>query len=240
MAAAFEIVRGRSVRFNIGKYDHGKTLIIDPVLNYSTYVGAGDYANAIAVDSSGNIYIAGLAFSGFPTTGGIERNPAQKPGGGWSAYVAKLNPAGSALAFATYLSGNGDDEANGIAVDAAGAVYVVGATSSTNFPVTPGAFQTTNHDSDGGAFAAKINTTGTALVYSIYLGGSDYSAAYAVAADAAGNAFIGGATSDSDFPVTAGAFQTSVSKASADDWTGFVTKLNASGNGLLALDFSRR
>jgi hypothetical protein len=137
------------------------------------------------------------------------------------------------LVYSTYLGGsNGDGQANGIAVDSAGNAYITGWTDSTNFPVTPGAFQTTNNfglDSTGNprdcAFVAKLNATGSALVYSTYLGGTagNGDAALGIAVDAAGSAYVTGTTSDPDFPTTPGAFRTSPGP-------GFVTKLNPSGS----------
>jgi len=232
--ATFELDRNKTVRFRLGSYDHTRPLLIDPILNYSTYVGPSGYPDGIAVDPAGEAYIAGLTYNGFPTnTGSIQSAPAQKPNGGWSAYVAKLNSTGTALLFATYLSGDGNDQAYGLTTDSTGNVYVVGTTSSTNFPVTQGAYQTTNREPAGTTFIAKIDSTGTQLLYSTLLGGSTRSWGYGVAVDSGGNAYIAGNTYDTDFPVTPGAFQTSVSKSSSQDWTGYVAKLNPVGSALV-------
>src|SRR5439155_726812 len=146
-------------------------------------------------------------------------------------FVTKLNPAGSALVYSTYLGGSGPDDGKGIAVDAAGNAYVTGSTASSNFPTTIGAFQTIKGGS-GNAFVTKLNPTGSALVYSTYLGGSgaigDYGAGIAV--DAAGNAYVTGITSSSDFPTTAGAFQTTFGGGLYDI---FVTKLEPTGSALV-------
>jgi len=154
-------------------------------LVYSTYLGGsgcGDYASGLAVDSSGNAYVVGQAHStDFPVTQGalLTTRPSYQTG-----FVTKLNPSGNALVYSTYLGGtNGmsGDSAVAVAVDGSGNAYVVGAASSTNFPVTKGAYQTVNniYDSNGygnlggtNAFVAKLNPTGSALVYSTYLGGS--------------------------------------------------------------------
>ena len=134
--------------------------------------------------------------------------------------MTKLNPAGSGLVYSTYLGGSGDDYGDGIAVDAAGDAYVTGLTASTNFPTTAGAFQTIFgrfHD----AFVTKLNPAGSGLLYSTYLGGSGYDEGYGIAVDAAGTAYVTGHTYSTNFPTTAGAFQTT--HAGGND--AFVTKL---------------
>jgi hypothetical protein len=153
------------------------------------------------VDSAGNAYITGFTQSkDFPTM-----NPLQPTyGGSYDAFVAKLNPTGSALVYSTYLGGGGADSASGIAVDSAGSAYVTGQTASKNFPITSGAFQTTCC----GAFVARLNPTGSALVYSTYLGGLDDGLAIAV--HNAGNSYITGYAYTS-LPITPGAFQTTCS-----------------------------
>ena len=118
------------------------------------------------------------------------------------------------LSYSTYLGGSSDDVGDGIAVDAAGDAYVTGYTSSTNFPTTAGAFQS----SLGGAmnaFVTKLNAAGTALVYSTYLGGNNTDWGYGIAVDAVGDAYVIGSTQSADFPTTAGAFQTSLCAAPA-------------------------
>ncbi len=199
-------------------------------LVYSTYLGGFDLDDgmAIAVDSAGSAYIAGeTGSSNFPTTtGAISRVRS----GAFDAFITKLNPAGSALVYSTYLGGSEVDFGQAIALSSDGAnnAYVVGATRSPNFPTTVGAFDTTaNGEFD--IFVARLNPSGTALVYSTLLGGSDMDGASGLAVDAQGNAYIGGGTPSSDFPVTPGAFAT-VSQGSGD---AFVTKLNAAGNALI-------
>ena len=197
-------------------------------LVYSTYVGAdaSSQANGIAVDSAGDAYITGFTTSdNFPTTAGAFQT---EPGGdGHQAFVAKLNPTGSALIYATYLGGSGDDQGNAIAVDSSGDAYVTGATTSTDFPTTSGAFQTDNNG--GGAFVAKFNANGSALVYSTCLGGVEDSG-NGIAVDAAGDAYVTGTTSLNDFPTTAGAFQTVREGYERD---AFVTEVNPAGSALI-------
>ena len=142
----------------------------------------------------------------FPTTTGAFQTTYG--GGNGDAFVTKLNPTGTALVYSTYLGGTGNDYGYGIAVDTAGNAYVTGYTASTDFPTTPGAFQTTYGGGNDDAFVTKLNPTGTALVYSTYLGGTDSDIGNGIAVDTAGNAYVTGYTASTDFPTTPGAFQT--------------------------------
>src|SRR5580692_1612502 len=165
----YMLASGNRIGFQLGEYDHSQPLVIDPVLSYSTYLGGGgfDSGKGIAVDASGNAYVTGLTTStNFPSA-----NPIQSTlGGAENAFVTKINPTGSALVYSTYLGGNNVDYGSGIAVDAAGNAYVTGGTTSTNFP-TANALQATLGGS-ANAFVSEINASGSALVYSTYLGGS--------------------------------------------------------------------
>jgi uncharacterized protein (TIGR03437 family) len=194
-------------------------------LVYSTYLGgtAFDTAAAIALDASNNVYVGGLASSDFPTTSGAYRVQ------GSGAFVAKLNPAGTALVYSTFLGDSSSGITSGIAVDSAGNAYAGGSTSSSNFPTTPGAIRSTIGAGDSGAFLVKLNPTGSAAVYSVILGGRGYSFGALVAVDPQGNAYMAGSTDAPDFPVTAGAFQ----KASAGGADVFVAKLNPLGSALV-------
>jgi hypothetical protein len=128
--------------------------------------------------------------------------------------------------YSTYIGGNSEDVANGIAVDGSGNAYVTGYTQSTDYDVTPGAFQTTN----GGAydvFVTKLNASGSGLVYSTYIGGSDGERGNAIAVDGSGNAYVTGTTQSTDYDVTPGAFQTTLGRNYGNDV--FVTKLDMSG-----------
>jgi uncharacterized repeat protein (TIGR01451 family) len=185
------------VRVEVGDYDRSLPLVIDPVLIYSSYLGglAQDSGLAVAVDSSGSAYVCGSTSStDFPGAGGLQGSNA----GGTDAFVLKLSPDGKSVAYATYLGGNGSDAANSVAVDSAGNAYVAGSTGSTNFPVTPGALQSTRAGAFD-AFAAKLNPSGTALVYSTYLGGSANDQIYGVAVDPAGAAYVAGRTDSINF-----------------------------------------
>jgi hypothetical protein len=186
-----------------------------------------DSANGIAVDAAGDAYVVGETIdSDFPTTAGAYQ-PAYG-GGGWDAFLTELNPDGSGLIYSTYLGGGDNDEGNGIAVDATGDVYVEGLTYSTDFPTTAGAFQPTLQGSQA-VFVTKLAPGGTALDFSTYIGGSSGSVDPAgLAVDASGAAYVTGFTATTDFPTTAGAFQTT--DFGSDE--AFVTKLDPTGGSL--------
>jgi hypothetical protein len=158
-------------------------------LSYATFFGgsAWTWPQGITVDSAGNAYVCGYAQENFPTTPGVFQG-RKAAGDASDAYVAKLNPSGTQMVYATYLGGNGEEGGEGIAVDSAGNAYVTGiASGSTNFPTTVGAYDTENHAIEG-TFVTKLNPTGSALVYStLGVGGK------AIKVDSAGNAFtVGG------------------------------------------------
>jgi hypothetical protein len=208
---------------------------LDPTgssLGYSTYLGgsSGEVARGIAVDSEGAAYVTGPTGStDFPTTSG-----AFDTLGGGDLFVTKLDPTGSSLAYSTYLGGTGDDFGGDIAIDPAGAAYVTGATLSTNFPTTPGAFDTTLNSLSGDAFVTKLDPSGSNLTYSTYLGGSAAfgAAGFGIAVDSAGAAYVSGRTTSSDFPTIAGAFDPTFNGGDADT---FVAKLDRAGS---SLDYS--
>src|SRR5213593_2593929 len=223
----------RQVAFEVAAYDATKPLIIDPVLAYSTYLGgsATDIGHGIAVDAAGNAYVTGDANSSdFPTTLG-----AFQPTGRGPAFVTKLNATGSALAYSTYL-GNGNGNASAIAVDAAGNAYVTGI-AGPNFPTTPGTFQTTPGGGLADAFVTKLDPTGSALVYSTYLGGSSTDDGHGIAVDpncsVNCNAYVTGETASRDFPTTPGAAQTTFGGVGLIGFDAFVTKLNPTGSALV-------
>src|SRR5207253_8265579 len=157
-----------------------------------------DEGKSIAVDAAGNAYITGFTNSDlFPTTSGVFQTT---PGGGsYDAFVTKLNAAGSALIYSTYLGGNGLDQGNGIGVDAAGNAYLTGITFANNFP-TQNPIQATKGGGNTDAFVTKLNAAGTALVYSTYLGGNANDYGNSIAVDAAGNAYLTGLTESTNFP----------------------------------------
>ncbi len=218
--------------FRVGDYDRCRPLVLDPtVLIYCGYVGgsAGEAAYGIALDSAANAYIVGGTSSTeatFPVTAG----PGSTLGGGEDAFVAKINSSGTGLVYCGYIGGSGFDRAFGIATDGAGNAYVSGETSSTeaSFPVNVGPDLTHNGGRDG--FVAKVNPSGTSLVYCGYVGGTGYEQARGIALSAAGNAYIAGETdsSETSFPVKAGPDLTF--NGSED---GFIAELSADGTGLV-------
>ena len=227
-----KIENRKSASFALARYDRRRPLVIDPVLSYSTYLGATGHseAYALAADAAGCAYVVGVAYNNFPTTpGAFQPNYTPSTSDG---YVAKLNASGTALLYATYLGGYDLDEALAITVDASGCAYVAGYTYANDFPTTPGAFQTDapdNRDSTEG-FAVKLNASGSALLYSTYLAGHEQDEAFAIAVDAAGCAYVAGFTRANDFPTTLGAIQRTHGGGYRDV---FALKLNASASDLL-------
>jgi hypothetical protein len=209
---------------------------LDPtgsVMVYSTYLGggSGDGSDAgfdVAVDLAGNAYVTGQTSStDFPTV-----NPLQSTFGGFQdAFVAKINPAGTALVYSTYLGGgSGQDSGFGIAVDSAGNGYITGFTTSTDFP-TVNPLQPALSGT-GDVFVSKLNPSGSALVYSTYIGGSNFQFGNSIAVDASGNSYVTGTTLATDFPTTPGAFQpTFGGPVGGSD--AFVIKLNPTGAGFV-------
>lgn len=197
----------------------GKTLV------YGTYLGgsANDIAEDVAVDSAGNIFVAGATTStNFPLVRPIQSTYG---GGLFDAFVAEINPAGTAFVYSTLLGGNDEDVAYGLGIDALGAAYVAGYTRSTNFP-TVNALQAANAG-DFDVFVTKILPGGTGIAYSTYLGGRGTDQAAGLAVDAVGNAYITGTTTSADFP-TANPVQTALA-GGAD---AFVTKITPDGSAL--------
>ena len=229
VSGRFVLAGDDRVGFAVGNYDASLPLVIDPVLDYASYLGGNsiDQGYGIAVDGSGNAYVTGNAGStDFPVTPGAYQTSRN---GLRDAFVAKLSADGSRLVYSSYLGGNGADEGRGIAVDGSGNAYVTGDTSSTDFPVTPGAYQT----SRGGlydSFVAKLSADGASLIYCSYLGGSNQDFAYGIAVDGSGNAYVTGSTESTDFPIAPDAFQTSYGGGTNDV---FVTKLSADGASLV-------
>lgn len=208
---------------------------------YSTYLGGsnpsyfGEQGNAIAVDSQGDAYVAGRTASfDFPTTSGAFLTAFPNLViGAEVGFISKLDPTGGGLLYSTLL---GPGEINGMAVDNKGNAYLTGWTSSLDFPTTTGVFQPTMPPLGafmGEAFVTKLDAAGSTLVYSTFLGGTGGDHASSIAIDSSGNAYVGGETGSSDFPLTAGAFQSGKGNdAGTATLTGFVTKLNPSGTAL--------
>jgi adhesin/invasin len=222
--ASYSILAGK-VGFALAQFDHKRDLVIDPVLQYSTYLGGtgGDWGYGIAVNGSGEAYITGYTNStDFPVTSGANQ-------GLQDAFVTRLNAAGSSLVYSTYLGGTKNDQANGIAIDSGGAAYITGYTASNDFPTTPGAYQPSPGGGGSDAFVTKLNAAGNTLVYSTYLGANSKPTAQAIAVDASGAVYVTGYVGNNNFPTTPGAFQPSSGGGGSDS---FVTKLTADGSAL--------
>jgi len=231
VTANYALAEDGAAQFTMGEYDHAQPLVIDPGFVYSTYLGGGgdDHGYGITVDGSGSAYVTGDTFDfgakNFPTTAGAFQTTS---GGQGDAFVSKLNAAGSAIVYSTYLGGNAYDASIGIAVDSIGSAYITGYTESTNFPTTTGAYQTVYGGGRGNAFMSKLNPAGSALAYSTYLSGSGIDSGSSIVVDSSGSAYITGSTASANFPITEGAYQTTFGGGT----DAFVTKLNAVGSAL--------
>jgi len=226
------------IGFEVGDYDKTQTLIIDPSLDYSTYLGGaglpglglGDFGAGIAVDTNGNAYVVGYTTStNFPTITGAYQSSMGTYG---DVFITKMNADGTALVYSTYLGGNGDDRGCAVVLDASNDAYVTGQTHSTNFPTaSPGGtpYQTIFGGSgigDTNAFVTELDPTGSTLLYSTYLGGSNNDTGTGIALDTVGNIYISGSTDSTNFPV-ASAYQTALAGVT----NAFIAKLNPGGNG---------
>jgi hypothetical protein len=258
ISGGYNILDAHTVAFAIGHYNHSLPLVIDPILSYSTYFGgaADDIAWKVAVDTNGFVYVAGETLSAkLATVGALQTNYT---GGIYTgdAFVAKFSNDGSNLVYCTYLGGSQDDFADGLAVDNSGDVFLTGSTDSPNFPTNnalyPGILGHgyANHQNgktiyNANAFVAEINPAGSRLIYSTYLGGSGNIAqgtgdtGTGIALDTAGNAYVTGYTSSTNFPVVnplacqlAGTTNTLLNRL-AGSYNGFLAKIGPGGTNLL-------
>ncbi len=262
VAGRFVVRDDGKVGFEVAAYDRSRVLVIDPVLTYSTYFGgSGNEAcsviagvatppsgcPAVAIDASSNIYLAGSTTSAdFPLTPQPTTNPP--PAAFQSAlatapdvFVTKLNSAGTAIVFSTYLGGDGADTSAGVAVDSAFNVVVAGTTTSSNFPISTAAFQGTPASAGAHAFVSKLDAAGDALAYSTYLSGNGVEAARGLAVDFKDKIYVIGTTTSTDqpdathsFPATLGAIQV----ASLGTSQFFVSKVDPTLIGFPSLVYS--
>lgn len=220
----FDVADDGAVRMRVATYDHARTLVIDPIVSYATYLGGSgsDQGLAVAVDASGSVYVTGYTTSpDFPLVNALDRSFNRK--GDTEVFVSKLDAAGTALVWSTYLGGSsGSDRGVGIAVDAGGSVYLTGQTTGSDFPTSATAWQ--RAVASGGGFIAKLVPSGNALAYSTYVAAAIPSA---IAIDAAGNAYVAGSAT-SAFATTPGALRRTSGNPTGS--TGFVLKLDASGS----------
>jgi hypothetical protein len=193
-------------------------------LLFSTYLGGSgtDQASAVALDTSGNVYVTGLTgSSNFPTVNPFQGSLA----GGTDAFVSKLNAAGSALTFSTFIGGSADDLATAIALDSSGNVYCVGQTASADFPL---ASELESQPAPEEAFVTELGPSGSSLVFSTFLGGSSVQEANGIAIDPSSNLYVAGFTASQDFPATLGAFQTTLTSTS-NAFVAMISPTNAPG-----------
>jgi hypothetical protein len=220
------------VGLRLGPYDRNRELIIDPVLQYSTFLGGtnSDAAFAIAVDPSGNAFITGETSStDFPTSTGALQTSLR---GQMNVFITKLNASGSAVVYSTYLGGSAGlgDRGLGIAFDSSGNAFVTGQTQDSDFP-TVNAVQATLKSPAGNAFVSEVNSSGSALMFSTYLGGSGSGGDFGkgIAVDSTDSVVVSGQTSSSDFPVM-NPLQATMKNST---FTGFVTKFTSGGTPLV-------
>jgi hypothetical protein len=195
-------------------------------LLYATYLGGKgeDFVTGIAVDGAGHAYVTGwTASANFPTT---EKAVGKALRGKTDAFVAKLSPDGSALVYATFLGGGGDEAGQGIAVDGAGHAYVIGKTTSQDFPTVSPLQARLAGQTD--AFVVKLNSEGMVLLYGTYLGGKGEDYGLGIAVDGAGHAYVIGRTFSTDFPTVS-----PLQRANAGDSDAFIAKLNPTGSSLV-------
>ena len=247
------------IGFAIGPYDRTQTLIIDPVLNYVTYLGStGNEIGRVAADDQGNFYLAGSSTSQDLPVTAASFQPAFAGRTGnlitGDVFVAKFSAAG-ALTWLTYVGGKGDEYASGVAVDAQGNVLVTGFTNSRDFPLknaaqsSYGGQGTNSFVPFGDAFLSKLSPDGSQLIYSTYLGGRGDDCSNAIVVDGRGNAYIAGFTTSRDFPTTAGVLQPSFKGSAGQNvfpklgtpWItagdGFVAKYDSNGKVVWATYF---
>jgi len=241
--------------FDVPSYDPRLALVIDPVFIYSTSVGgsSNENGNAVAMDDSGNVYITGATTSlDFPSVNAFQpglKLPAVGIGTPSDAFIAKLNPSGTAL-YSTYLGGGSVDVGNSIAVDSSGNAYVTGLASSDDFPTTGNAFQR-KASGGGDAFITKLNAAGNRLSYSTYLGGpnahgfrTNSNVGRGIVVDREGSAYVAGFTFSDEFPLKRAA-QADFNHGNINGFDclrfflaptaedAFITKLNPEGSGLI-------
>jgi hypothetical protein len=241
--AGFVLEQDR-VSFALGAYDPDYALVIDPVLSFSTYLGgSGDESGwDLALDPAGSVYIAGDT-----TSANLPASPdavSTNYGGtlqnlGGDAFVAKFNNTGTTLQFLTYLGGNSADAALGLTVDPSGNAYVVGVTSSTNFPIANAIsnrlsgipemfFGALPYD----AFVTKLSSGGNSLIYSTYLGGNAQEQGIGIDVDSQGQAFVTGFTESTNFPVVNAITNQLLGLSDV-----FITKINAQGSAFIYSTF---
>ena len=231
VAGEYRLLADNTFGFELGaNYDAASTVVIDPTLDFSTYLGgdSADLGTGIAVDESG-VYITGLTKGGsFPTENAYDNSH----NGGYDVFVTKFSSHYDSIIFSTFIGGSGDELSDilwgfgGMAIDTSGAVYIKGTTQSSDFP-TVNAIDTSLGGSEDG-FVAKLSSSGDSLIYSTYLGGDSVDACQGIAVDGSGAAYVVGSTKSPNFP-TKGAYDTALGGTQ----DAFITKLSANGDSLI-------
>jgi hypothetical protein len=234
IAGRYRLLDAYTAGFEIGSYDTSAPLVIDPAISYCSYLGGSNITaiTGVAVDSSANLYVTGWTEAlDFPINGAIQAANQ----GGVDAFVAKLNPAGTALLYATYIGGSKDDRSAAIAVDNLGQAYITGSTSSPNFPVV--AWSRATFGGSTTVFVSKLSAAGNSLIYSGYLGGTSYEVGTAIAVDTSYNVYLAGDTQSPNFPVInptqatiGGGIDAFITKLKPTGAIAFSTFLGGSGN----------
>ncbi|MFB3921871.1 MAG: SBBP repeat-containing protein [Terriglobia bacterium] len=229
----FKLLAANRVGFELGPYDKSLPLVIDPALNYATFLGGNSYdaALGVAADAAGNAYVVGTTFSSdFPVTNGGTMNNGD-------AFVTKLNPAGTATVYSTFIGGSSSEDGFAIAVDGSGNAYITGDTYSGDFPTTTGAFHTLcsgtadcNGGLSGDAFVTKLDATG-AVSYSTFVGGNKDDAGYAIAVNSAGDIAMTGVTNSPIIDISRG-FQSTCGSCGTSLYDAYVVKLHPAGDGI--------
>ncbi|MCT7967740.1 SBBP repeat-containing protein [Laspinema sp. D1] len=217
VAGQYELLDSGQVGFDLGAYDPNYALIIDPTLQYSSYLGGTlqDQGDAIALDAEGNIYIAGRTIStDFPTRIPLQSTISNPPSFKFDAFITKIAADGASAFYSTYLGGLENDRALDVVVDSRGSAFVVGETSSDNFPVTVGAAQTAaNGETDG--FILKLTPNGGFIELGTYFGGARSDSVNSITLDNEGNFYVTGQTFSENFPMV-GAVQNTIGGNGSD------------------------
>jgi hypothetical protein len=246
MEARFRLLDGNRFGFEVCGSDPAHPLVIDPGLEWSTYLGAtdSDRVSSVAQGPTGEVTVTGWTLSpSFPTTPGAYdstyNGTGTMPSMNGDVFVARFTTNGSALVYSTFLGGSDNDHGEEVVLFGTDAI-VSGWTHSTDFPATPGAFDTTHNGNGlgtmfggGDLYVTRLNATGSALVYSTYIGGDDLEYVISMGAGPTGEVTVAGHVHSANFPVTPGAFQTALTRFSDC----YVTRLNAAGNGLVGSTF---
>ena len=234
VAGRYRLIDERAAGFEVDSYDASLPLVIDPVISYSTYLGGTGISavTGLAVDAGGSLYVTGWTEAlDFPIVGAVQAANQ----GGVDVFVAKFSPTGTALLYATYIGGSGDDRGAAIAVDSNGQAYVTGATASSNFPLA--AAIRTGLGGSKTAFVLKLNAVGNILLFSTYFGGTNWETGNAIALDGAGNVYVAGDTLSANFPVLnalqstiGGGMDAFVTGLTSEGQLSFSTFLGGAGN----------